>query len=360
MILKDISKAAFQPAQIQPRVGAALRASAPAWPSVRGRTGAVDVTSTDVSAAASSGMTIAVLLPCYNEEASIAAVVEGFRQALPQATIYVYDNNSTDRTAAVAAAAGAVVRREPFQGKGYVVRRMFADIEADIYLLADGDLTYDASAAGLLVAKLITENVDMVVGSRIGPDGAFPRGHRFGNRFFNLVVSRLFGNGLTDILSGYRVVSRRFAKSFPAASTGFEIETELSVHALDLRLATAEVPLSYGRRIENSASKLRTFHDGFRILFMILRMYRTLRPFQFFGVIFLALAAASLALMVPVLITYLETGLVPRLPTAILAAVMMQLGFLSLTCGFIIDAISTTRREIKRMRYLELPSPAAR
>ncbi|HJQ61110.1 MAG TPA: glycosyltransferase family 2 protein [Vineibacter sp.] len=306
------------------------------------------------------GKSIAVLLPCYNEQASIAAVIESFRRALPGAAIYVYDNNSTDRTAAIAMAAGAVVRREPFQGKGYVVRRMFADIEADIYVLADGDLTYDASAAGRLVEALVRENVDMVVGSRVGPDGAFPRGHRFGNRFFNLVVARLFGNGLTDILSGYRVVSRRFAKSFPAASTGFEIETELSVHALDLKLATTEVPLPYGKRVENSVSKLRTFRDGFRILFMILRMYRTLRPFQFFGVISLALAVAALVLIAPVLLTYLETGLVPRLPTAILAAVMMQLAFLSLTCGFVIDAISTTRREIKRMRYLDLPAPAAR
>jgi glycosyltransferase involved in cell wall biosynthesis len=300
---------------------------------------------------------IAVLIPCYDEAATIAAVIEGFRRVLPGASIYVYDNNSTDGTAAVAAAAGALVRREMYQGKGNVVRRMFADIDADVYVLADGDLTYDAAAAGRLVETLVTRNVDMVVGVRIGAEQAFRRGHRLGNRLFNWIVARLFGPGFTDILSGYRVVSRRFAKSFPAASSGFEIETELSIHALDLKLATAEIALNYGERLRNSASKLRTFRDGARILATILLMYKALKPFQFFGALFLGLVLASLAIGVPVIVTYVETGLVPRLPTAILAASIMQLAFLSLLCGIVTEAISATRRELKRMRYLELPAP---
>jgi glycosyltransferase involved in cell wall biosynthesis len=277
---------------------------------------------------------------------------------LPGATIYVYDNNSTDRTAEIAADAGAVVRRERHQGKGNVVRRMFADIEADIYVLADGDLTYDASAAARLVDALVSENVDMVVGVRVGSGQAFRRGHRLGNRLFNRTVAHLFGDGLTDILSGYRAVSRRFAKSFPASSSGFEIETELSVHALDLKLATTEIALSYGERPENSRSKLRTCRDGVHILVSILMMYKALRPFQFYGAIFLALFAVAVGLGIPVVVTYLESGLVPRLPTAILAASIMQLAFLSLTCGIIIDAVSASRREFKRMRYLDIPAPA--
>jgi glycosyltransferase involved in cell wall biosynthesis len=300
---------------------------------------------------------IAVLLPCFNEEATIAAVIESFRRVLPGAVIYVYDNNSTDRTAETAAAAGAVVRRERYQGKGNVVRRMFADIEADVYLLADGDLTYDASAAGRLVDALVSQNVDMIVGVRIGSGEAFPRGHRFGNTLFNRIVAHLFGEGFTDILSGYRVMSRRFAKSFPAASAGFEIETELSVHALDLKLATAEIPLRYGERPVNSQSKLKTYRDGARILSSILMMYRALRPFRFYGAIFVALSVVALGLAIPLVATFLETGLVPRLPTAILAASIMQLGFLSLACGIVIEAVSASRREFMRMRYLDLPGP---
>jgi glycosyltransferase involved in cell wall biosynthesis len=302
---------------------------------------------------------IAILLPCYNEEATIAAVVESFRRVLPGATIYVYDNNSTDRTSEAAAEAGAVVRRERYQGKGNVVRRMFADIEADIYVLADGDLTYDASAAGRLVDALVSENVDMVVGVRVGTGQAFRRGHQFGNRFFNRVVAHLFGDGFSDILSGYRVVSRRFAKSFPASSAGFEIETELSVHALDLKLATTEIPLHYGERPENSKSKLNTYRDGARISLSILMMYRALRPFQFYGAIFLGLLAVAFGLSVPLVVTYWETGLVPRLPTAVLAASMIQLAFMSLTCGIVIEAVSASRREFKRMRYLDIPAPGA-
>src|SRR5712692_10223805 len=257
---------------------------------------------------------IAVLIPCYNEAATIAAVIEGFRRVLPGASSYVYDNNSTDGTAEVAATAGALVRREMYQGKGNVVRRMFADVEADVYVLADGDLTYDAAAAERLVEALVVQNVDMVVGVRIGAEQAFRRGHRFGNRLFNWIVARLFGPGFTDILSGYRVVSRRFAKSFPAASSGFEIETELSIHALDLKLASAEMALSYCERPQNSASKLKTFRDGARILATIVLMYKALRPFRFFGALFIGLVLASLATAAPVIVTYIETGLEPRAP----------------------------------------------
>jgi len=302
---------------------------------------------------------IAVLLPCYNEEATVATVIEGFRRAVPGASVYVYDNNSTDRTAEVAAAAGAIVRHECLQGKGNVVRRMFADIEADIYVLADGDSTYDASAAGRLVESLVIKNLDMIVAVRVGEGQAYRPGHRAGNRLFNWIVARLFGESFTDILSGYRVVSRRFAKSFPALSSGFEIETELSIHALDLKLATLEIPLNYGARPGNSSSKLRTYRDGLRILFNIAMMYRALKPFRFFGVIALGLFSVSFVLGAPVVFTYIETGLVPRLPTAILAASIMQLGFMSLTCGVIIDAISAGRLEMKRMRYLDLAAPAA-
>lgn len=301
---------------------------------------------------------IAVLLPCHNEEATIAEVIDGFRRALPGAEIYVYDNNSTDRTAAAATAAGAIVRFEPYQGKGNVVRRMFADIEADIYVLADGDLTYDASAAGRLIDALVSNNADMVVGTRIATaDQAYRRGHRAGNRMFNWLVARLFGPSFSDILSGYRVMSRRFAKSFPAASSGFEIETELSVHALDLKLATVEIPLHYAERPTNSQSKLRTYRDGLRILAKIVMMHRALKPMQFYSAGALVLFALGLALGVPVIVTFIETGLVPRMPTAMLAAAIVQLGFLSLTCGIIIDAVSAGRREMKRMRYLELAAP---
>ena len=287
----------------------------------------------------------------------MAAVIAGFRRALPGAVVYVYDNNSTDRTIALATEAGAVVRREARQGKGNVIRRMFADIDADLYVLADADLTYDASAAGCLIDALVTQQIDMVVGTRIGADGAFPKGHRFGNRLFNAIVERLFGAGFTDILSGYRVVSRRFAKSFPATSSGFEIETELTVHALDLRLAAAEIPIAYGRRPAESMSKLNTWRDGALILLKIVRMYKALRPFRFFGIVAAGLAAGSLALGLPIVTTYLEQGVVPRLPTAVLAAALMQLAFMSLTCGIIVDAVCTSQREFKRMRYLDLPAP---
>ena len=301
---------------------------------------------------------IAVLLPCYNEATTVGEVIAGFRLALPGAAIYVYDNNSTDGTAAVAAAAGAVVRRETYQGKGHVVRRMFADVEADIYVLADGDLTYDASSAARLVDGLVTSGLDMVVATRKDAGGGFPKGHRLGNLMFNALVSRLFGPGLKDILSGYRVMSRRFVKSFPGTTGGFEIETELSIHALDLKLATLEMPAPYGVRPADSASKLKTFRDGFRILLSILLMYKALQPFRFFGVIALGFVLAAVGVAAPLLPTYLQTGLVPRFPTAILAGGLMQVAFLSLACGIIVEAVSGGRRELKRMRYLDLPGPA--
>jgi glycosyltransferase involved in cell wall biosynthesis len=303
---------------------------------------------------------IAVLIPCYNEEATIGDVVEQFRRALPAADIYVYDNNSTDDTAVVAANAGAIVRRELNRGKGNVLRRMFADVDADIYVLADGDRTYDAGAAGIMIDALVADNVDMVVGVRVGEKDAFRRGHQFGNRLFNSVVSSLFGPGFTDILSGYRALSRRFVKSFPASSSGFEIETELSVHALDLRLPAVEIPLRYGERPENSKSKLNTYRDGLRILLQIAMMYRMLKPLQFYSGISIALFAAALLFGMPVVVDYFETGLVQRFPTAILAASIVQLGFMSFVCGIIIDAVSASRRELKRMRYLDLPSPSTR
>jgi len=302
---------------------------------------------------------IAVLLPCYNEAASIADVVRDFQRALPSAQIYVYDNNSTDDTAVAAQAAGAIVRHEPHQGKGNVVRRMLADVDADIYVIADGDATYNPHAAGQLIDTLVTRNLDMVVGTRsTASDGAYRRGHQLGNRFFNRTVRHLFGAGFTDILSGYRVLSRRFAKSFPVTSTGFEIETELSVHALDLKIATAEIALPYGARPQGSHSKLRTYRDGLRILSAILLLYKELKPLRFFGTIGLCLTLAAVGLAVPLAITYVETGLVPRLPTAILATSMVQLGVLSFAVGLVVDAIARSRREAKRMRYLDLQSVA--
>lgn len=323
---------------------------------VRAELGDVLPTSMDVGR-----RSVAVLLPCYNEEATVADTVRGFAEALPGARIYVYDNNSSDRTVERAEAAGAIVRREPLQGKGNVVRRMFSDIDADIYVMADGDLTYDPTAASALIERLVRDNLDMVVATRkSSEEEAYRRGHRLGNRLFNKIVGRLFGRGFTDIFSGYRVMSHRFAKSFPAESAGFEIETELSVHALDMRIATAEIAVPYGTRPPESMSKLRTYRDGARILWTIAMMFRALKPFRFFGAIAACLALASLALGIPVVEDYLQTGLVKRFPTAILAMGVMQLAFLSLVCGIVVEAVSEGRREHKRLRYLELSSVVAR
>jgi glycosyltransferase involved in cell wall biosynthesis len=298
---------------------------------------------------------VAVLLPCLNEAATIRQVVDAFRASLPDATIYVYDNNSTDGTADVARAAGAIVRHERLTGKGNVVRRMFADIDADVYVLSDGDLTYDALRAKDLVQAVIADDLDMIVGARQSDvDKAYRPGHRLGNRLFSTLLERLFGGGFTDIFSGYRAFSRRFVKSFPASASGFETEAELSIHALDLRLATDEIALPYGARPANSTSKLRTFRDGARILWTIGRMYYALHPLRVLGAIGGVLTALSLLIGSPVIIEYVQTGLVPRFPTAILAAAIMQLSWLTIACGIIVQAISATHRETKRMRYLEL------
>lgn len=305
-------------------------------------------------------LSVVVILPCYNEEAAIATVVADFRKALPEARVYVYDNNSKDRTAAVAAAAGAIVRTETLQGKGNVVRRMFADIDADIYLMCDGDITYDAASAPALVDKLINENLDMVVGCRVDQEvAAYRAGHRFGNALFTGFVANLFGNRFTDILSGYRVFSRRYVKSFPALSNGFEIETELTVHALQLRMPIGEMNTPYGARVEGSTSKLSTYRDGYRIMVMILKLFKNERPLVFFGLIFAAFALLSVGLSVPLIVTYLHTGLVPRLPTAVLATSTMLMGFLSMTCGLILDTVTHGRREIKRLAYLTVSSTSA-
>jgi glycosyltransferase involved in cell wall biosynthesis len=303
-------------------------------------------------------VSIAVLIPCCNEEAAIGRVVRDFRQALPEATIYVYDNNSVDKTVEEAALADAVVCHERLQGKGNVVRRMFADIEADIYVLVDGDATYHAASAPVMVQTLIEGQYDMVSGQRVTEtEAAYRLGHRFGNKLLTLMVSAIFGSRFCDLLSGYRVFSRRFTKSFPALATGFEIETELTVHALELRMPTAEVATPYTSRPVGSESKLRTFRDGLRILGTILTLIKEERPFSFFGVIAASLLGLSLILVAPIFQTYLETGLVPRLPTAILSAGIVLLAFISLACGLIVDTITLGRREAKRMRYLEIPAP---
>jgi glycosyltransferase involved in cell wall biosynthesis len=301
---------------------------------------------------------IAVLIPCYNEEVAIAATVAGFRAALPTAAVYVYDNNSRDRTAERARGAGAIVRTEPLQGKGNVVRRMFSDIEADVYVMADGDLTYSPEAAPEMIDLLIRDNLDMVIGRRIHQQAeAYRAGHVLGNKLLTGFLARLFGQRFTDILSGYRVFSRRFVKSFPALSAGFETETELTVHALTLNLPVAEVGTTYLARPEDSASKLNTYRDGFRILRLMLRLFKDERPAVFFSIAAAALAVLSSALAIPLVITYLETGLVPRFPTAILSASLMLLAFLGMVCGLVLDTVTRGRREMKRLAYLQIPAP---
>jgi len=301
---------------------------------------------------------IAVLLPCYNEEAAIAQTIAGFRDALPSATIYVYDNNSRDRTVEVARAAGAVVRSERIQGKGAVVRRMFADIDADIYVMADGDATYDAASAPELVRRMVEEQLDMVVGQRVSEaELAYRRGHRFGNAMLTGMLAKLFGRSFTDILSGYRVFSRRFVKSFPVLSVGFEIETEISVHALELKMPCAEIATPYYARPEGSASKLSTYSDGWRILRTILKLYRIERPMWFFGAIAGLFAGLALLLAAPLIFTYLETHQVPRFPTAILSTGLMLLAALNLFTGLILDTVVRGRQEVRRLAYLSHPAP---
>ena len=307
-----------------------------------------------------SPVQIAVLIPCLNEEAAIAKVVADFHAALPSAAIYVYDNGSADRTAAVARRAGAIVRIEPLRGKGNVMRRMFADVEADVYVLVDGDDTYDAASAPELVNQLLQQHIDMVNGARQEiSTRAYRAGHRFGNRMLTALVGYFFGARFTDILSGYRVMSRRFVKSFPALAGGFEIETELTVHALQLRLPIAEVLTPYRDRPPTSSSKLRTFPDGMRILRLIARMVREERPLEFFSSFAAVLAMTSLGLATPVVLEYFRTGLVPRWPTAVLSTGLMLLSFLSLTCGMILATVTRGRIEAKRLRYLEIPAQRA-
>jgi glycosyltransferase involved in cell wall biosynthesis len=304
------------------------------------------------------GGRIAVLVPCFNEEVAVAKVVADFRAALPEATIYVYDNNSTDRTVEVARQAGAVVGRETHQGKGNVVRRMFADVDADIIVLVDGDATYDAASARALIARLLEDRLDMVVAARIHSDEAAYRiGHRFGNRLFSASVGWVFHATFTDILSGYRVFSRRFVKSFPVLSRGFEIEIELTVHALELELPTAELPTPYYARPAGSASKLSTWRDGFRILSTIVNLYRTERPLAFFCGLGGALALASVGLAIPIFATFLEEGVVPRVPTAILSTGLMLLAFLFVVAGLILDTVTKGRREVKLLAYLAQRAP---
>ncbi|AWL99759.1 glycosyltransferase family 2 protein [Bradyrhizobium amphicarpaeae] len=304
----------------------------------------------------STQLRIAVLVPCYNEEAAVATVVADFRKALPSAAIYVYDNNSRDRTATVAREAGAIVRSERRQGKGHVVRRMFADVEADVYVLVDGDATYDAPSAPGMIDRLLDDHLDMVVGLRVDQvRAAYRLGHRTGNRMLTGFLASTFGHAFKDILSGYRVFSRRFVKSFPVLSDGFEIETELAVYALELSLPVAEIETPYYARPEGSFSKLNTWRDGFRILGTMVKLYRSERPLRFFAVIGGVLALAAVILAIPIVITFIETGLVPRLPTAVLSMGLMIMALLAVSSGLVLDTVTRGRREMKMLAYLSQP-----
>lgn len=299
---------------------------------------------------------IAVLIPCYNEEVTIAAVIGAFRTALPLATIYVYDNNSVDGTARIATVAGARVQREQRQGKGHVVRRAFADVDADVYVLVDGDGTYDASAAPAMVALLLDQQLDMVNGARRDhAAGAYRPGHRFGNHMLTYLVGSVFGRDVSDMLSGYRVFSRRFVKSFPALSAGFETETELTVHALELGMPIAEIQTDYAERPLGSASKLRTIRDGMRILRTILVLVKDERPLAFFGAAALLLLLLGIGFGASVVVEFMRTGLVPRLPTAVLASTLVLLAALAIACGFVLDSVARGRKELKRLAYLAVP-----
>jgi glycosyltransferase involved in cell wall biosynthesis len=301
---------------------------------------------------------VAVLIPCFNEQAAIGQVVADFRAALPTAAIYVYDNNSTDSTREVARDAGALVRREMHQGKGNVVRRMFADIDADLYVLVDGDATYEARSAQAMIARLVDDRLDMVLAARTDNDPtAYRPGHRTGNRLLTRFFASAFNSTFTDVLSGYRVFSRRFVKSFPVLSRGFEIEIELAVHALELELPVGEIATPYYARPQGSASKLNTWRDGLRIVGTIIGLYRSERPLAFFSGIGILLAIVSIALAIPIFVTYLQQGLVPRIPTAILSTGLMLLAFLSIAAGLILDTVTRGRREMKLIAYLEQPPP---
>ncbi|WP_434718248.1 glycosyltransferase family 2 protein [Paraburkholderia sp. A1BS-2L] len=304
-----------------------------------------------------SPLRIAVVVPCYNEAAAIATVVRDFLRSLPQAEIYVFDNNSVDDTANIARRTGAHVIPVPLQGKGNVVRRIFSDVEADVYIMVDGDATYDATAAPALVDLLVDQHLDMVVGSRLSDkQSAYRLGHRFGNVMLTRCAAVIFGKTFNDMLSGYRVFSRRYVKTFPAHSTGFEIETELAVHALSMRMPVAELDTNYGSRPEGSQSKLNTYRDGFRILMTILKLFKTEKPLAFFSIGFAICALLSVILAIPVFETYAETGLVPRIPTVILSSGLMILGGILLTCGIVLDTVTRGRNEFKRLVYLSIPA----
>lgn len=304
---------------------------------------------------------IAVIVPCYNEEAAIGQVVHDFRRVLPDAKIYVYDNNSKDRTVEVAKAAGAIVRTETLQGKGNVVRRMFADVEADYYIMVDGDATYEADVAPALLNKLIDENLDMVNGARVTEiKEAYRFGHQFGNALLTGLVANIFGKRFKDMLSGYRVFSRRFVKSFPALSAGFETETELTVHALQLRLPVGEVDTAYKDRPVGSVSKLNTYRDGFRILMLIVRLVKEELPLAFFGLAALFLVLLGLGIGLPVVFDYFATHEVVRFPRAVLAASLMIIAMVSLACGLILETVTKGRVEAKRLNYLNYRAPGER
>jgi glycosyltransferase involved in cell wall biosynthesis len=303
---------------------------------------------------------VAAVVPCYNEAETIAQVIRDFRRHLPGSAIYVFDNNSSDGTREIALAAGAQVRQVPLQGKGNVIRRMFADIEADIYVMVDGDGTYDISAAPRMIDALLAEGLDMVVGRRVSDDAAAYRiGHRLGNILLTGFAASIFGRTFSDMLSGYRIFSRRYVKSFPAHAKGFEIETELAVHALELRMPVLEIDTHYGSRPDGSVSKLNTYRDGIRILLTIFRLFKLERPLLFFSIGFVISMLAAFVLAIPIFETYMETGLVPRFPTAILCAALVLLGFLLLTCGLVLDTVTKGRLEAKRCVYLSIPAPFA-
>jgi glycosyltransferase involved in cell wall biosynthesis len=302
---------------------------------------------------------VAVLVPCYNEEAAIAKVVAGFRTALPEASIYVYDNNSTDRTVEAATRAGAAVRLERHQGKGHVVRRMFSDVDADIYVLVDGDATYEPASAPAMIETLLRDRLDMICAVRVDrEEGAYRLGHRTGNRLLTWFVGNVFGQSFSDILSGYRVFTRRFVKSFPVLSGGFEIEAELTVHALELGLPVGEIRTPYYSRAPGSESKLSTWKDGIRILRTIFRIYRSERPLPFFGSIGISLALVSLGFAFPIVLTFMREGIVPRLPTAILSTGLMVIAMLAVACGLVMDTVTRGRRELKLLAYLAQRAPA--
>lgn len=314
-----------------------------------------------VTASSLAGQRIAIILPCYNESLTVAAIIRDFNKYLPQAEVYVFDNNSRDNTAELARAEGAIVRSVPLQGKGEVIRRMFADVEADIYIMVDGDDTYDASVAPQLAARLIDEGLDMVVGTRVTEEqAAYRLGHRFGNQMLTGCVASLFGRTFTDMLSGYRIFSRRYVKSFPAHAAGFETETELTVHALELRMPVGEVSTRYKSRPEGSVSKLNTYRDGWRILLMIIRLFKTERPLLFFSIGAIACMLLAMVLAIPLVQTYLITGLVPRQPTAVLCTALTLFGVILLSCGLILDTVTKGRIEQKRLAYLAIPAPARR